>query len=164
MVHDAWPEKHLLFTEGCAERFDATRINDWQWGEKYGISLIRDLNNWAEGWTDWNILLDEHGGPNHVGNFCYAPVIADTRTGALTYMNSFYYLGHFSKFIRPGAMRIAATSNSDSLLTTAFRNPDGRIAVVVVNTSDKGMPFRMWTDGKAAVSESPAHSIITLVF
>jgi glucosylceramidase len=164
MVHDAWPEKNLLFSEGCAERFDAARIKDWQWGEKYGVSVMRDLNNWAVGWTDWNVLLDERGGPNHVGNFCYAPVIADTHTGALTYMNSFYYLGHFSKFIRPGARRIAATSNSDNLLTTAFRNPDGSTAVVVLNTTDQGFPFRLWAGGEAATASSPAHSILTMVY
>jgi glucosylceramidase len=164
LVHDAWPEKNLLFSEGCAERFDAVRIADWQWGEKYGLSLMHDLNNWAVGWTDWNVILDERGGPNHVGNFCYAPVIADTRTGALTYMNSFYYLGHFSKFIRPGARRIAATSNSDDLLATAFRNPDGKVAVVVLNTTDEALPFRLWTGGEAATANSPAHSIITMVY
>jgi glucosylceramidase len=164
LVHDAWPEKSLLFSEGCAERFDAARINDWQWGERYGISVMRDLNNWAVGWTDWNVVLDERGGPNHVGNFCYSPVIADTRTGALTYMSSFYYLGHFSKFIRPGARRIAATSNSDDLLATAFRNPDGKVAVVVLNTTGKAVPFRLWAGGDAATSNSPAHSIITMVY
>ena len=65
--------------------------------------MIHDFNNGTVGWTDWNILLDENGGPNHVGNFCFAPVHADTRTGELTYANSYYYIGHFSKFIRPGA-------------------------------------------------------------
>jgi glucosylceramidase len=164
LVHDAWPEKNLLFSEGCAERFDAARINDWQWGERYGISMMRDLNNWAVGWTDWNVVLDERGGPNHVGNFCYAPVIADTRTGAMTYMTSYYYIGHFSKFIRPGARRIAATSNNDSLLATAFQNPDGRVSVVVLNTTDQGFPFRLWAGGEVAVATSPSHSIITLVY
>jgi hypothetical protein len=67
-----------------------------------------DLNAGAVGWTDWNILLDERGGPNHVGNFCFAPVHADRATGALTFTPSFAYLGHFSKFIRPGAQRVSA--------------------------------------------------------
>ena len=79
-------------------------------------------------------------------------------------MNSFYYLGHFSKYIRPGARRIAATSNSDNLLTTAFRNPDGSTAVVVLNTTDQGFPFRLWAGGEAATASSPAHSILTMVY
>ena len=76
---------------------------NWRLGEYYGRSMINDFNDGAVGWTDWNVLLDEKGGPNHVGNFCFAPIHADTRTGELTYTNSYYYIGHFSKFVRPGA-------------------------------------------------------------
>ena len=105
-VNEAFPKTNLIFTEGCAESYDLKKINDWKWGETYGRSLINDFNNGTVGWTDWNVLLDERGGPNHVGNFCFAPVHADTKTGELTYLNSYYYIGHFSKFIRPGAKRI----------------------------------------------------------
>jgi len=163
-VHDAWPGKHLVFSEGCAELFDAKRIHDWQWGEKYGKSLLHDLANWTEAWTDWNVLLDEQGGPNHVGNFCYAPVHADTQTGTLTYMNSYYYIGHFSKFIRPGAQRIAATSNDDRLLTTAFRNRDGHLAIVMLNLQDEDIPCKLWIDGQVAKTTSLAHSIMTVMY
>jgi len=110
------------------------------------------------------VLLDQTGGPNHVTNFCYAPVIGDTHTGQLYYMSSYYYIGHFSKFIRPGARRIISSSTEDSLMTTAFLNRDGRIAVVVPNTSDKEQPFQLWFAGEAAPTVSPAHSIMTLVF
>ena len=77
-------------------------IGEWKIGEQYGRSMINDFNNGTVGWTDWNVLLDERGGPNHVGNFCFAPVHANTKTGEMTYLNSFHYIGHFSKFIRPG--------------------------------------------------------------
>lgn len=87
-VGEAFPETHLIFTEGCAESYRPNQINDWKWGETYGRSMINDFNNGTVGWTDWNILLDERGGPNHVGNFCFAPVHADTRTGAITYLSS----------------------------------------------------------------------------
>ncbi|WLT32365.1 glycoside hydrolase family 30 protein [Geothrix sp. PMB-07] len=163
-VKEAWPDKQLLFSEGCAEAFDAARLEDWNWGEKYGRSLVADLANGAAGWVDWNVLLDERGGPNHVGNFCYAPVHADTATGTLRYMNSFYYLGHVSKFVRPGAVRVAASSTHDSLQTVAFRNPDGRLAVIVLNLTDQPLPFQLWMAGRAAKGDSPAHSIQTLVF
>jgi glucosylceramidase len=92
-----------------------------------------------------------------------APIICDTRTGALTYMNSFYYLGHFSKFVRPGAKRIVCSSNSDDLLTTAFINLDGKIAVIVLNQTEKEVAFQTWIEGTAVKTNSPAHSIITLV-
>jgi glucosylceramidase len=125
--------------------------------------MIHDFNNGAEGWTDWNVLLDEKGGPNHVQNYCFAPIHADTRTGKLFYMNSYYYIGHFSKFIRPGAKRIVSSSSTDDLLTTAFINPDGSIAVVVLNLTGKPQTFNLWMHGKAANNVSPAHSIVTLV-
>jgi glucosylceramidase len=162
LVKEAYPKTHLLFTEGCNAPFDSGKINEWQWGENYARSMIHDLNNGAEGWTDWNVLLDEQGGPNHVGNFCFAPVHADTRTGALTYMNSYYYIGHFSKFIRPGAKRIISSSSTDKLLATAFLNQDGKIAVVVLNLSDQALPFNLQLGGQAAKAMSPARSIMTL--
>lgn len=162
-VKEAYPQTHLLFTEGCNGPFDANKIDDWQWGEVYARSMIHDFNNGAEGWTDWNVLLDEHGGPNHVQNFCFAPVHADTKTGKLSYMNSYYYIGHFSKFIRPGAKRIVSSSTTDTLLTTAFLNPDGKIAVVVLNLSDQTQPFNLRLQDKAASTSSPPHSIMTMV-
>jgi len=162
-VHESYPKTHLLFTEGCNGPFDFSKINDWQWGETYAKSMINDFNNGVEGWTDWNVLLDEKGGPNHVQNYCFAPVHADTQTGKLYYMNSFYYIGHFSKFVRPGAKRINSSSTTDKLLTTAFLNPDGKITVIVLNLTDEAQPFNFWLDGKSAKSASPAHSIITLV-
>ena len=162
-VQEAFPKTHLLFTEGCNAPFDPAHIHDWQWGEKYGISMINDFNNGAVGWTDWNILLDQNGGPNHVKNYCFAPIHANTGTGELTYMSSYYYLGHFSKFIRPGARRIISSSTDDDLLTTAFLNKDGRIAVIVMNSSETEQPFYLWIGGKAAETSSPAHSIMTLV-
>jgi glucosylceramidase len=162
-VREAYPKTHLLFTEGCNGPFDLGKINDWQWGENYGKSMIHDFNNGVEGWTDWNVLLDETGGPNHVQNFCFAPIHADTKTGKLYYMDSYYYIGHFSKFIRPGAKRIISSSSTDKLQTTAFLNPDGKIAVLVLNLSDKAQPFNFSVSGKSAKSTSPAHSIITLV-
>lgn len=162
-VAESYPKKNLIFTEGCAESFDIGKINDWKWGEKYGISMINDFNNGTVAWTDWNVLLDETGGPNHVGNFCFAPVHADTKTGQLTYLSSFYYIGHFSKFIRPGAKRIISSASRGQLLTTAFLNTDGKIAVVVMNQSGDTIPYRLWMAGQAAEITSLPHSIQTLV-
>lgn len=163
LVHQAFPSKSLIFTEGCAERFDPTKLDDWSLGEKYGYSMINDFNAGTVAWTDWNVLLDEKGGPNHVGNFCFAPVHADTKTGEITYTNSYYYIGHFSKFIKPGAKRIASSASRDKLLTTAYRNPDGKIAVVVMNKNDEKIDYLLWIKGKAAKVTSAPHSIATLM-
>src|SRR3984893_15423880 len=163
LVHESFPDKNLIFTEGCSDSFNAQKIADWRLGEQYGRSMINDFNNGTVGWTDWNILLDETGGPNHVKNFCFAPVPADTRTGQLYWLSSFYYIGHFSKFIRPGARRIISSSSRGQLLTTAFINTDGKIAVVVMNQSNDKIPYRLWIAGKAAAVTSLPHSIETLV-
>lgn len=163
LVQESYPNTKLLFTEGCHGPFKASQLNDWQWGELYARSMINDFNQGAVGWTDWNVLLDEKGGPNHVANYCFAPIHGDTHTGRLTYLNSFYYIGHFSKFIRPGARRIVSSSTLDELSTTAFLNEDGSIAVVVLNQTEKSQPFLLWLDGRAAKCESPAHSILSLV-
>jgi glucosylceramidase len=162
-VHDAYPDMGLLFTEGCHYPFDSTKTDEWNWGELYAVSVINDLNNWSVGWTDWNLILDETGGPNHVKNFCYAPIIADTKKGVIRPMNSYYYLGHFSKFIRPGAKRIACSSVSDDLTATAFKNPDGKIAVVVLNRTDRAADFKLWYCSYVAKHFIPAHAIITLI-
>ncbi len=162
-VAESFPDKNLIFTEGCKELFSLPKVNDWSLGERYGLSMVNDFNIGTSAWTDWNILLDETGGPNHVGNFCFAPVHADTRSGNLIYTNAYYYLGHFSKFVRPGAKRISSSSNRDKLQTTAFINSDGRIAVVVLNLSDDKISFNLWIDGMGAPATSLPHSINTFI-
>ena len=162
-VNEAYPDKNLLFTEGCIGKFDLKKVRNWKNGERYGESMIKDFNNGTVGWTDWNILLDEQGGPNHVQNFCFAPVHFNTKTGELIYNSEFYYLGHFSKFIKPGARRISASSSKSFLLTTAFQNLDGKIAVVVMNKRKKEMNFLIWVDGKSIESKIPGRSISTFM-
>jgi len=162
LVHETFPGKNLIFTEGCVDVFNPQRLRDWKLGEQYGRSMINDFNGGAVGWTDWNVLLDEMGGPNHVKNFCFAPVHADTKTGELIYTNSYYYIGHFSKFVRPGAKRIACSPSRSQLLSAAFVNPDGKTVVVVMNQSDKKILYNLWIDGQAAEVNSLPHSIQTL--
>jgi glucosylceramidase len=125
--------------------------------------MINDFDSGAEGWTDWNILLDERGGPNHVGNFCFAPIHADTRTGKLIYTNSYYYIGHFSKFIRPGARRIVAAPSRSMLLATAFLNPDGTVVVVAMNATAKAGDYNVVVGSASVAVKSLPHSIQTLV-
>jgi glucosylceramidase len=162
-VNESFPDKNLIFTEGCVERFALDRVSDWALGERYGRSMINDFNSGTAAWTDWNILLDDKGGPNHVGNFCFSPVHADFSTGKLIYTNSYYYIGHFSKFIKPGAKRIVSSSSREKLLTTAFVNPDGSIAVVVMNPTDEAFNYNLWIAGNATEASSLPRSISTLL-
>ncbi|MBN2711338.1 MAG: glycoside hydrolase family 30 protein, partial [Planctomycetes bacterium] len=136
--HEVFPDKQLLFTEGCQE--GGPHLGSWDTGERYGKSMIHDLNNYTCGWCDWNMILDETGGPNHVNNLCSAPIIADTKNDKLLYQSSYYYIGHLAKFIRPGAEKIVCATTRDELEATACKNPDGSVAIVVMNRSDKEMP------------------------
>ncbi len=163
-VYEAYPSKNLLFTEGCVERFDAKKYQLWANGERYGTSMINDFNNGTVGWTDWNILLDQNGGPNHVGNFCFAPIHADTNSGELIYTPSYYYIGHFSKFIRPDAKRISTAVSRSSLISTSFLNTDGKMITVVMNQSDKKVTYNLIIATEKTVVEIPAHGIQTLVY
>ena len=163
LTHAAFPSKNLIFTEGCKEKFSFDSLQAWSLGERYGYSMINDFNDGTTAWTDWNILLDENGGPNHVGNFCFAPVHADTRTGQLIYTNAFYYIGHFSKFVRPGAKRIAVSTNRPQLQTTAFVNKDGSIVVVVMNTTDETVNYQLMLKGQSAAAQSLSHSISSII-
>ncbi|MDD5350954.1 MAG: glycoside hydrolase family 30 protein [Chthoniobacteraceae bacterium] len=159
--HDAWPEKKLLFTEGCQE--GGPHLGSWLTGERYARSMIQDFNRWAVGWTDWNLLLDEQGGPNHVGNFCSAPIVADTRTDEVLFQSSYYYIGHFARFVRPGARRILCSTTRDALEATGFVNPDGTVVVVLMNRTET--PFAVSLETPAGVAEvtAPRRSIATFV-
>jgi len=105
--------------------------------------MINYFNNFVVAWTDWNVLLDEKGGPNHVKNYIFVPMHFNTQTGELKYTNIYYYLWHFSKFVRPRAKRSISSSSRDNLLTTAFLNPDIKIAVIVVNLTDKKLLYNL---------------------
>lgn len=163
-VHEMYPDKNLFFTEGCVEKFNAEKYQLWANGERYGRSMINDFNNGTVGWTDWNILLDENGGPNHVGNFCFAPIHSNTQTGELIYTPSYYYIGHFSKFIEAGAKRINSFASRSQLLTTSFLNKNGKVVIVVMNQSGDKLTYFLCIGTKAAEISILPHSIQTLVF
>jgi len=162
-VSQAFPDKKLIFTEGCNEGFNLDRINDPKLPERYAKAMINDFNNGTVAWTDWNILLNEYGGPNHVGNFCFAPVHGDTNSGKLFFTNSYYYIGHFSKFIRPGAKRVSSGTTSNQLTATSFINPDGSLVVVALNENNHNVKYTLTIGVRTLRLDMAAHSIQTIV-
>ena len=158
-MHDLYPDKHLVFTEGCQEC--GTWHGSWDIGERYGLSIINDLNRWTTAWIDWNLLLDTSGGPNHVFNLCSAPILAAPEENKLFYESSYFYLGHFSRFIEVGAKRIFSVSSCDDLLVTAFLNLDDSIVCVVMNQNDYSVEFKLALDDREADDEVQSHSIKT---
>lgn len=161
-VHAAWPDVNLLMTEGCIEKFDPARLQDWANGERYGREMIADLNAGSSGWVDWNMLLDSRGGPNHKNNFCFAPLHASD-DGQLVFTPIYTAIGHFSRYIRPKARRVGATTSRSLLDATAFRNADGRLAVVVMNRSDQPQRYRLFVDRQEVAVEIPARGLQTIV-
>lgn len=164
-IQEAYPDKNLLFTEGCNESFDPAKYQYWPNAERYGRSMINDFNRGTVGWTDWNILLDETGGPNHVENLCFAPIHADTRTDSLIYTPSYFYLGHFSKYIRPGAKRVSTVSSVSFLMSTSFINENGKIVSVVMNSSNEKVTYKICVGADVATTiEIPARGIQTIIY
>jgi len=163
-VKESYPDKQILFTEGTVEGFREDRYQYWPNAERYGRSMIKDFNIGTVGWTDWNLLLDHTGGPNHVSNFCFAPIHADTRSGELIYTPTYYYIGHFSKFIRPDAKRISTSSSRSVLLATSFVNTDSQIATVVMNETDQAIDYHFFADMQQVSLSIPARSMQTLVY
>lgn len=163
-VQEMYPDKNLIFTEGCVEKFSAAKYQLWANGERYGRSMINDFNNGVVAWTDWNILLDENGGPNHVGNFCFAPIHGDLKTGNLIYTPSYYFIGHFSKFIDKGAKRISSAASRSQLLTTSFLNPNGKVVTVVMNQSNQSVTYNLCIGTKATEVTILPRAIQTLIY
>jgi len=160
-VHDAWPDKQLLFTEGCQE--GGPHHGSWELGERYARSMINDLNRWTVGWIDWNLILDHEGGPNHVGNYCSAPIHTNATSDGYSLQSSYYYLGHFARFVRPGARRVLCTLSRQDTEATAFRNTDGSAAVVMLNRTEQAQRVLLRIDATGGVLELPPRSIATCV-
>ena len=163
-IKESFPSKNMLFTEGCQEGFDTERMHYWPNAERYGNSMINDFNSGVVGWTDWNILLDERGGPNHVQNFCFAPIHANTKTSELTYTPTYFYIGHFSKFINPGAKHVSTTTSRTSLESTSFLNSDGSLVTVVMNKTDAKINYKLAVGNLESVIEILPHAMQTIVY
>ena len=166
-VHKCYPDKKLIFTEGCNPVRHAEGLSGmlgaWWTGEKYARHVIADLNHHTAAWVDWNMVLDERGGPNHVGNFCDAPIIADTVNDRLVYESSFYCLGHFSRFIPPGSTCLGSEVDAAELQAVAAERPDGAIVLVVLNTGDRPVCAEARLNDAAWWIEMPPRSIQTHV-
>lgn len=165
MVREDFPELLLMRSEGCVEyALGAEHVpDDMRHARLYAHDLIGDLNHGMNSWLDWNLVLDEQGGPNHVGNFCNAPVMCDTTTDTVEVKPMFHAIGQFSKYIRPGAVRIGCSSFSPEVEVTAAQNPDGSVAVVILYTGQGRKMIHLRTEGMITRVVVPENSISTVV-
>lgn len=163
MIHDKFPDKKLILSEACIEYSKFASDDYLKNAQKYAHDMIGNMNHGMNGFYDWNIVLDETGGPNHVGNFCDAPFLYDTKKKELIRRNTADYLWHFTHFIKPGAVRIGISSYSDELEATAFLNPDNQIAVVLLNRTGRDIRVNIRLEDKMAEIRVKRDSIATAV-
>ncbi|RAR47119.1 glucosylceramidase [Flavobacterium lacus] len=188
-AHKKAPNKYLIETEGCVDseiphwQDDAwywkKEATDWGWDwasekekylhpkyapvNRYATDIIGCLNNWVDGWIDWNMVLDRQGGPNWFKNWCVAPVIVDPEKDEVYFTPLYYVMAHFSKFMRPGAVKIGCTISNDELMTTAVKNPDGSIAIAIFNPTDKELTIELNFNNQKKNSSISAKALQTVV-
>lgn len=163
LVKEKFPDKQLLFTEGCVEYSRFMDSDDVYKAEMYAHDILGNLNAGMSGYFDWNLVLDEKGGPNHVGNYCAAPIMCNCNDGTYKKRLSYYYIGHFSKYIKKGARRIAITKYTDKIEATGFVNLNGEKVVVLLNKQENDIPVCLREYGKGTEFIVKAHSIVTLL-
>lgn len=164
LVRDRFPDKELIFSEGCAEFSLYRNARQITVAEKYAHDILGNLNSGMNAYLDWNVILDSKGGPNHVGNFCDAPVMCDIEKDEIELKLSYYYIGHFSRFIKKGAKRIVISRFTDQLETVGFINPNGEKVVLILNRTDEAHEFKLCDNDHLCDLELQSHSIMTVIY
>jgi len=188
-AHNKAPNKYLIQTEACVDSeiphwnddawYWKKEATDWGWDwasekekylhpkyapvNRYANDIIGCLNNWVDGWVDWNMVLDIHGGPNWFKNWCVAPIIVDTDKDEVYLTPLYYTMAHFSKFIRPGAVKIGCQLKDESVVATAVKNPDGSIAVLVFNPSEQEKTLEITNKNIKQTISISAKALLTMV-
>ncbi len=164
LVKKVYPEMDIYFTEGCVEYTRFADSGEVQKAEMYAHDMIGNFNAGLNGFIDWNLLLDEKGGPNHVGNYCAAPMMCEGATDSLEKRLSYYYIGQFSRYIKPGAKRIYVTRYTDKVEAVGFLNPDGEKVIVLLNKTQGEVEVTLRDKGQGNYVKIAAHSIMTVLY
>lgn len=188
-AHKKAPDKYLIETEGCIDaqvpvwKDDAwywkKEATDWGWdwaaeedkylhpkyapANRYARDIIGCLNNWVDGWVDWNMVLNKQGGPNWFKNWCIAPVIVDENNDEVYFTPLYYIMTHFSKYIRPGAEVLGIDNEDSDLMITAAKNPDDTTAIVIFNEGKEAKKFHLWLNEKQTAIHIDAQAIQTIL-
>lgn len=134
---------------------------------RYARNIIVSINHWLNGWIDWNVVLDQRGGPNHVGNFCGAPIMIDTETRQIYYTPIYYILAQFSRTIRPGdkavkTERVLTDLSNDDLYACATINNSNLLTVQLLNTTKKPLQFNLQIADQYAIVNMVPNSLQTV--
>jgi glucosylceramidase len=188
-IHEKFPGKQIVHTEGCIDS-EIPRWQDdkWYWEKdakdwgytyaaeadkhlhpqyvpvfRYARDIIGSLNSWLVGWIDWNMVLDTQGGPNHVKNWCVAPVIVKPETDEVYYTPLYYTMEHFSKYFRPGAHRIGVSTEIKDLMFTSCKNPDGTIAIAILNQKENPVEYTINVGNKSVSAKIDGNALQTVI-
>jgi glucosylceramidase len=188
-AHQKSPKKHLIQTEACVDSeiphwqddtwYWKKEATDWGWDwaseqdkhlhpkyapvNRYTTDIIGCLNNWVDGWVDWNMVLDTQGGPNWFKNWCVAPIIVDPKKDQVYFTPLYYTMAHFSKFMRPGAVKIGCNIKHNEVMATAVKNLDDSIALVVFNPTNKKESLSIQLDNQNIIISIDAKALQTVV-
>jgi glucosylceramidase len=188
-LYEKSPDKHIIQTEACVDgQVPAWQDDAWYWSKKardwgwtwapedqkylhpeyvpvyrYARDIIGCLNSHVDGWVDWNMVLDRQGGPNWFENWCTAPVIVDPDADEVYFTPLYYVMAQFSRFIRPDAVRIGFEVSDKELMVTAAENPDGSIAVVILNMGSESKTINLSLDEKDVVFQISEKAIQTII-
>lgn len=188
-AHKKAPNKHLIQTEACVDsevphwQDDAwywkKEATDWGWDwasekekylhpkyapvNRYAEDIIGCLNNYVDGWVDWNMVLDRQGGPNWFKNWCVAPIIVDDKNDKMYFTPLYYVMSHFSKFMRPGAVKIGCEVNNKEVKVTAVQNPNQSIALVIFNPTEQSHTIEINISKDKSTISIPARALQTVV-
>jgi glucosylceramidase len=188
-AHKKAPNKYLIQTEACVDSeiphwnddawYWKKEATDWGWDwasekdkhlhpkyapvNRYANDIIGCLNNYVDGWVDWNMVLDIQGGPNWFKNWCVAPVIVDPQKDEVYFTPLYYVMSHFSKFIRPGAVKIGCTIDHKQVVATAAQNPDGSIALVIFNPSEEVFSIELSYNGEQKKISIDSQALQTII-
>ena len=183
LCREQFPDKDLLFTEGCVElttaetsmavkaaesggKLVSVSKAPWEFGECYAHDMMGNFNHGMTAFLDWNLLLDTQGGPNHVNNFCSAPIMCDAKNNECYLQPSYCFIAHMSRYIPVGSKRIAHSSYTSDLEVSTFLTPEQKTVVVVLNKNEKDIPFCLKDEVSNSIADfvSPAKSISTLIY
>ena len=176
-LHQMYPDLPLWMTEVCIWNRGTPWMlplprYDFEDGDFWGNQILADIQAGASGWTYWNMILDEEGGPELVSpvhndppdNKQHPLVIINRKTRQVSYTGAYYYLAHFSKFVRPGSVHLGLEGAASDIRCAAFARPDGAHVMELICSRKTEAPVRVEWRGKSLVQTLPAISITTLVW
>ncbi|RPD45049.1 T9SS C-terminal target domain-containing protein [Hymenobacter sediminis] len=158
-VHNAYPNKDIWFTEATGS-VGGSFSGDLRY--HVGNYLIGTTRNWSKSVLIWNLALDQNSGPKNGGcPDCRGVVTVNNTNGSVTRNVEYYALGHASKFVDPGAVRIESNSVAGGIENVAFRNPDGSKVLIALNNGSAASTFKVVWNGQAFTTSLPAGAVAT---